>query len=131
MNNTEKVLQKFDNGELINMDSLMAFDEDLTCKRCNAVFSLIEGKWEGKHPKYSGIKAVGIKCPQCERVNVSYYKTGTLIKLENRLRRLYKESHSMKQISKALNKYKREFIRVQETYGEIDVSKKAKNQGSG
>lgn len=110
------------------MDSILAFDEDITCKRCNAIFTLAESKWKGTHPKYKGVQAHGVKCPNCQRVNVAYYKTQRLIKYESRLRRLYEQSKSMSQITAALNKYKKEFLNVQKFYGEVEgVSEKAQH----
>lgn len=114
------VLKKFNSGEIVSIDSLMAFDEDITCKRCKAVFTLAEGRWKGTHQKYSGVEAHGLKCPNCERVNVSYYKTKTLNKYEKRLKRLYEESKSIKQTMAALRKYQKEFMNVQKRYGGIE-----------
>lgn len=119
MSETERIKAKYDSGDIIDMDSMLVYDEDLSCKRCNTVFTLAEGKWKGTHPKYKGVQAHGIKCPNCERVNVSYYKTKGLIKLENRVRKLYENGRSLVQLDKAIRKYKRQFIQVQKTYGEI------------
>lgn len=128
MNDTKRILEKYDKGDIISMDSILAFDEDMTCKRCNAVFTLAESKWKGTHPKYKGVQAHGVKCPNCERVNVAYYKSQKLIKLESRLRRVFENNKSERQITAALNKYKKEFLNVQKFYGEIgSVSEKAQN----
>lgn len=111
MNND--IQDKIASGEIISMKSLLAFDEDIFCKRCGNTFTLIEGNWEGSHPKYPAVKAVGLKCPFCERVNVSYYKTQSLTTLENRLGRV-----SGKAREQAFRKYYREFMKVQQRYAE-------------
>jgi hypothetical protein len=104
-----------DSGEIVSTRSLLAFDEDIYCRVCKNSFTLMDGNWEGTHPEYPGVKAFGIKCPHCERVNVSYYKTNTLIKLEKRIGRLTDGKHR----DKAIRRYQREFVKVQKRYGEI------------
>lgn len=113
MDDKEKVRKQIDSGEIVNMKSQLAFDEDIVCRVCNAIFTLAESNWEGRHPEYSGVLAIGMKCPNCERVNVTYWKTQYLIKLEKRLDRLIHP----KQMHKARNKYQKEFMRVQKQYG--------------
>lgn len=108
----EKVLEKLDSGELVATKSALAFDEDIFCKQCGSTFTLAEGNWEGTHPDFPGGKAVGLKCPSCQRVNVAYYKTNTLIKLEKRLRRL----GPGKAKAQAQRKYENEFLKVQRKY---------------
>lgn len=111
----QRVAEELDSGEMVAMKSALALDEDLFCKRCGSNFTLAEGGWEGTHPEYEGLRAYGIQCPSCEIVNVAYYKTGTLFRLEARIKR----AKSEKQRQKAIKKYEREFIRVQKTYGNI------------
>lgn len=105
-----------DSGEIVSTKSLLAFDEEIYCKVCGGTFTLMDGNWEGSHPEFPGVKAVGIKCPHCERVNVSYYQTQSLIKLENRIGKL----GPGKQREKAIKKYQREFIGVQKKYGSFN-----------
>ena len=104
-----------DSGDIVSTKSLLAFDEEIFCKRCGSVFTLMEGNWEGKHPDYPGVDAIGIRCPQCERVNVSYYKTALLHRLEGRI----ENATPGKQRTKAIKKYRREFLKVQKKYGNI------------
>ena len=116
MNDKEKVSKKIDSGEIINMKSQLAYDEDFVCKICDAIFTLAESHWEGRHPNYNGVLAYGMKCPNCERVNVTYWKTQYLVKLEKRLDRL----RNQKQMHRARNKYQKEFMRVQKMYGVVN-----------
>lgn len=108
---TSTLEQKVDAGDVISMKSLLAFDEDIVCRVCNNKFTLAEGNWEGVHPEYKAIKAVGLMCPRCQRVNVAYYKTPTMDILEARI--LKKEGKAKEQ---AQRKYISEFVRVQNKY---------------
>lgn len=108
---TSTLEQKVDSGDIVSMKSLLAFDEDIVCRVCNSKFTLAEGNWEGVHPQYSAVKAIGLMCPNCKRVNVAYYKTATLDTLENRV--VKKKGKAKEQ---ALRKYINEFMRVQNQY---------------
>ncbi len=104
-------------GDIVFTKSLLAFDEDLVCRRCGHIFTLTEGNWEGKHPKYNQVKAIGLCCPNCKNVNVAYYKTKKLMALEEKIRK----APSYQQKRKRQGKYQREFLRVQKRYGGLDV----------
>lgn len=105
-------------GEIVSTKSLLAFDEELVCKQCGHIFPLAEGTWFGEHPKFKGIELHGIKCPQCERVNVTYVKTPRLKALE----KIIDNAQTIAKEDKARAKYKREFSRVQKKFGRIDVT---------
>lgn len=111
----KRVAELYDSGEMVNLESALALDEGIYCKRCGNEFTLAEGKWEGTHPDFSQVKAFGIMCPTCERVNVAYYKTDKLFRMEQKIR----DAKSPKQYDKAIKKYQREFVRVQKHYGNI------------
>lgn len=111
--------EQLESGEIVTTKSLLAFDEDILCRVCGHTFTLAEGNWEGAHPDFAGVKAIGIMCPNCERVNVAYYRTSTLAKLEKRIEKLSDEDKDPKAIDKAVRKYRREFIKVQKKYGNV------------
>lgn len=113
---TEHLMDLIDKGEIVNTKAALAFDEEIFCKVCKSTFTLAEANWEGEHPTYPGVKAFGLKCPVCDRVNVSYYKTPNILKLEKRLQRL----SPGKAKDKARNKYEREFVKVQKKYGNLE-----------
>ena len=111
--------EQIESGELVATKSLLALDEDLICRRCSHIFTLAEGNWEGTHPEFESIKAIGIQCPKCKRTNVAYYKTNKLFELEKRL-----HSAPFEKKRKLQAKYQREFLRVQKKYGGVsEISK--------
>ena len=107
-----------DSGEIVSTKSLLALDEDLICRRCSAIFTLAEANWEGKHPEFESVTAIGFQCPKCRITNVAYYKTAKLYDLE----RAIDKAVTQDQFDKGVKKYRREFIQVQKKYGGVSES---------
>ena len=104
-----------DSGDIVSTKSLLALDEDLVCYRCSHIFTLAEGNYEGKHPKYENITGHGIMCPKCKRVNIAYWKTPELYALEKDI----DSASTQKQLDKRVAKYQRKFLAVQNKYGNV------------
>lgn len=107
-----------ENGEIVSTKSALAFDEDIACRQCGHIFPLIEGNWQGEHPKFKRIEAHGIKCPNCGRVNITYVKTPKLKTLENKINNAPTDEKA--QAYRA--KYQKLFRSVQKKFGRVDVA---------
>jgi len=101
-----------ESGEIVSNKSLLAFDEDVICKVCGAIFTLAESNWEGRHPTYRKVSVHGMQCPKCGNINVTYVRTPRLVKMGQRINKA-----EFKQRKKLRSKYQREFIRVQKRFG--------------
>lgn len=113
----EKSYEMAQRGEIVSTRSALAFDEELLCKKCGSVFTLIEGNYETSHPVYEAVKLYGIQCPSCKHVNLTYAKSPSLVTLEAKLNDApYEKRPALRA------KYQRLFLREQKQYmGEISV----------
>lgn len=111
------VLTKIESGEIVSSRSPLALDEMMVCKRCNARFTMDEALYEDGHPKYPMVKRHGFKCPNCQRVNIAYYKSPTLCRLE---KAIYQKPVG-KVRDRARRRYERVFKQEQRFYREPEI----------
>lgn len=98
-------------GEIVSTKSALAFDEDILCRKCGHTFTLAESNYEAAHQTYPSVKVVGMQCPGCKNVNITYVKTPTLMALEHKL-----NNAPLEKRKKLRAKYQREFTRVQKEF---------------
>jgi phage FluMu protein Com len=111
-NDVDKAFEMADRGDIVSTKSALAFDEDIGCKKCGAIFTLAEANYDAPHETYPAVRKYGFRCPKCENINWAYVKTPKLVLLEKNI-----DNSPIELRHKARKKYQREFQHTQRAFG--------------